>query len=66
MSITLSIAIYFMIWWIILFAVIPCVTNNKNNDIINKNVQIKKVFFINTIVSFIIFIIIWLIYKLFL
>lgn len=69
MSITLSIALYFIIWWTTLFAVLPIGvrTQGESGDVVPGTPQsaparprILWVIAVNTLVAFVVFGIVWL------
>lgn len=69
MSITFGIAIFFIIWWLTLFAVLPfgLRTQDEAGDVVPGTPEsapvrprLLRVFFINTIVASVVFAIFWL------
>ena len=70
MSITRSLIIYVLIWWIVFFALLPIDVNREKNDNIKgidpgapENPKIIKKFAYSTLITSIIFIIIYLLVK---
>jgi len=68
MSITLSIALFFVIWWVTLFAVLPfgVRTQEEDGDVVPGTPEsapvaprLARVFMINTIVASIVFALVW-------
>ena len=68
MTIPFAIAIYFVVWWIVLFAVLPF--NVRTQEEAGETVPgtpasapskfpLKRMFLINTVVAFVVFLIIW-------
>jgi predicted secreted protein len=69
MSLTLSIAVYFIIWWTTLFAVLPIGirTQEEAGDVVPgtpasapAKVRVLRVLGLNTIVASVVFAIVWL------
>jgi len=68
MTIALGFALFFMIWWLVLFAVLPfgVVTQDETNDVVPgtpgsapTRFNWRKVFLVNTIVAAACFAIVW-------
>jgi predicted secreted protein len=68
MSLVFAIAIYFVVWWIVLFAVLPfgVRTQEEAGDVVAgtppsapAKFSLLRVVIINTIVAFIVFLFIW-------
>ncbi len=69
MSITLSIALYFVIWWTTLFAVLPFGVRTQGDvgevvpgtpESAPAKLRLARVLVINTIVSAVVFAVVWL------
>jgi predicted secreted protein len=72
MSLVFAIAIYFVVWWIVLFAVLPfgVRTQEEAGDVVAgtppsapAKFSLLRVVVINTIVAFIVFALIWAIIE---
>ena len=70
MSITGSIVIYVIIWWIVFFSLLPLDVNREKKEIIRgsdsgapKNPKILKKFIYSTLITSIIFIFIYMLVK---
>lgn len=70
MSITLSIAIYFIIWWTVLFAVLPLGvrTQGEDNNVVPGTPEsapsaprMLRVFLLNTVIAAVVFAVVWVI-----
>jgi len=68
MGIALNLALYFMIWWIVLFAVLPfgVHTQDEAADVVPgtpgsapSRFNLRKVFLINTVVATVVFSFVW-------
>jgi predicted secreted protein len=68
MSIALGIALYFMIWWIVLFAVLPfgVRTQEEDGEVVPgtppsapASVRMVRIFLINTVVATVVFALVW-------
>lgn len=68
MSVSLGIATYFIIWWLVLFAVLPfgLKTQEENGDVVPgtpesapARTRMIRVFAINTVVAAVVFAIVW-------
>ena len=68
MSITMSIALYFIIWWIVLFAVLPfgVRSQEESGEVVPGTPEgapaaprMLRVFAINTVVATIVFALVW-------
>jgi predicted secreted protein len=68
MSIALGAAIYFVIWWIVLFAVLPfgVRTQEEENEVVPgtpesapANIRVLRIVLINTVVATIVFGAVW-------
>jgi predicted secreted protein len=75
MSLTLGLALYFVIWWTVLFAVLPfgLRTQHEAGEVVPgtpgsapARPRILRVFLINTLVATVVFAIVWaaIVYKL--
>ncbi len=69
MSLSLGLALYFMIWWLVLFAVLPfgVKTQAEANDVVPgtpdgapAKFAMLKVFLINTVVATVAFAFVWM------
>ncbi len=69
MTIALALALYFMIWWLVLFAVLPfgVVTQDETADVVPgtpgsapARFNWRKVFLINTVVATVAFTVVWI------
>ncbi len=69
MSLTLSIAVYFIIWWTTLFAVLPIGvrTQQESGEVVPgtpesapANFRVLRVLGVNTAVATVVFILVWL------
>lgn len=74
MSLTLAIALYFVIWWTVLFAVLPLglKTQDEAGEVVPGTPEsapvrprLVKLFLINTVVASVVFAIVWaaIVYK---
>ncbi len=72
MSWPLSIALFFVVWWIVLFAVLPfgVRTQRESNNVVPGTPEsapvyfpLARVFMVNTIVAALVFLIVWLIIE---
>ncbi len=70
MSLALSIAIYFIVWWLTLFAVLPIGVRTQQEDgnvvpgtpqSAPAQMRVLRVFILNTIVATIVFAIVWVV-----
>ena len=70
MSITLSVAVYFIIWWTILFAVLPLGvrTQGEDNDVVPGTPEsaptaprLLRIFLLNTLLAAVVFAVVWVI-----
>jgi len=70
MSVSLSIALYFIIWWVMLFAVLPFGfrTQDEDGEVVPgtpgsapTRTRMMRVFAINTAVSAVVFAFVWLV-----
>ncbi len=68
MTIALGFALYFMIWWLVLFAVLPfgVVTQDETSDVVPgtpgsapSKFNWQKVFLVNTVVATLAFAVVW-------
>lgn len=68
MSLSLGLALYFMIWWLVLFAVLPfgVKTQDEAKDVVAgtpgsapHRFPMRKIFFANTILAAVVFGIVW-------
>jgi predicted secreted protein len=68
MTIALGLALFFMIWWLVLFAVLPfgVVTQDETADVVPgtpgsapSRFNLRKVFLINTVVATVVFAVVW-------
>lgn len=68
MTLALGIALYFMIWWLVLFAVLPfgVVTQDEMSDVVPgtpgsapTRFDWQKVFLVNTVVATLTFALVW-------
>ncbi len=68
MSISLGLALYFIIWWMVLFAVLPfgLTTQEEAGDIVPgtpgsapARSRMLRIFLINTVVAAIVFAVVW-------
>ena len=68
MSLTLGIALYFIIWWIVLFAVLPfgLKTQDEAGEIVPGTPEsapakprLLRIFLVNTLVATVVFAIVW-------
>jgi len=69
MTLALGLALYFMIWWLVLFAVLPfgVVTQDEASDVVPGTPESaparfnwRKVFLINTVVAALAFAVVWM------
>jgi predicted secreted protein len=69
MSITLGIALFFIIWWTTLFAVLPfgVRTQGESGDVVPGTPasaptlpRMRRLFLINTLVAIVVFILVWI------
>jgi predicted secreted protein len=68
MTIVLALALYFMVWWLVLFAVLPfgVVTQDESADVVPgtpgsapSRFNWRKVFLINTVLATLAFALVW-------
>jgi predicted secreted protein len=68
MTLALALALFFMIWWLVLFAVLPfgVVTQDERADVVPgtpgsapSRFNMRKVFLINTVVATVVFAVVW-------
>lgn len=68
MTIALALALYFMVWWIVLFTVLPfgVRTQDEDSDVVPgtpgsapSRFNLRKVFLINTVVATLVFSVVW-------
>jgi len=68
MSLSLGIALYFLIWWIVLFAVLPfgLRTQDEEGEVVPgtpgsapASARMFKVFLVNSVVAAVVFAIVW-------
>ena len=68
MDLALNLALYFMIWWIVLFAVLPfgVYTQGESGDVVPGTPasapaapRMLKIFLINSVVAAVVFAIVW-------
>ncbi len=70
MSITLSVAVYFIIWWTVLFAVLPIGvrTQAEDNNVVPGTPEsaptaprLLRIFLLNTVIAAVVFAVVWVI-----